>query len=131
MNTQKLKRQKNIRYKVIKQRSRYSCSINGNSPFAIKYVKGKEIYALPYTLGIMTFETLSNAQAWLASSYYYIETLKIIKVIPIGRGRRVQEIVSPSRLKEFYGNDPSLIDEFNKYSAPHGTICYPGVYVMS
>lgn len=144
----KLKRLKCTRYKVVKK-NRVSCVINGNSPYSLKYLPGTEVYARPETLGIMTFETKESAYKWKCKMFAP-SGLKVIEVIPMGRGKFPQWIAPPRSLKKFYDaaerhgsvRNFALSEErrlsyytftptFRFASAPDKTLCYPAVYVVN
>ena len=78
-----LKRQKTIRYKVVKASSRYSCMVHGASKYALKYDPETEVRALSNTLGVMCFDTYGSAKFLIHQHYYYSNNCMIIKVIPM------------------------------------------------
>lgn len=121
-----LKRIKTTRFKVVKAASRYSCMVHGSTKYALKYDPETAVYALPETLGVMCFDTYKNAYKLIRQHWYYGENCMIIKVIPMGRGRRPKSIGSPTRLKEYYEED----HWYRSLIPPDGTICYPAVYVV-
>lgn len=112
-----------IRYKVVDQ-DRKSCFANGE--FRLFYAKDTTVLAVGNTYGVMTFDSLTNAQIFVSK---YSPWLQIIKVKPIGRGKRRKYI---SGDQSNYG-----IDNFYKrrvkvfgMPSPKGTICYPAVKVL-
>lgn len=132
MLAHKLKRQKTPRYKVVKSRSRYSCIVSGCSIYGIRYEIGKEVYALPDTMGIMCFKTRELALKWINGHYTLALNNIIIEVIPMGRGHIPQSIASPNNLKMYYEDRPRYIRSGKSWlDPPKGTICYPAVYVVN
>ncbi len=132
MLAQPLKRQKVSRWKVVKSNTRYSCMVHGSSPYAIRYEAGKEVYALPETLGIMCFKSQRLAEMWMCSHYSIDYNNILIEVIPMGRGRIPSGIASPFKLKLYYEDRPQYIrGNHNILTPPKGTICYPAVYVVN
>ena len=123
----KLKRQKTIRYKVVKASSRYSCMVHGATKYALKYEPETEVHARPETLGVMCFDTYKNAYRLIHQHHYYRDNCIIIKVIPMGRGKIPILLGSPKRLNEFYTLG---CENLNHLIPPKGTICYPAVYVL-
>ena len=133
-----MKRQKKVRYKVVKRRTRMSAIINGNSSYARCYIKGQEVFATPGTLGIFVFTSKATAWQWAEcwvrwrDGFLWRERdLIAIPVLPIGKGSNIahasSEIDSDS-LKSFYDAD----DEWDKIYAevPDNTMAFPGVYVL-
>jgi hypothetical protein len=123
-----------VKYKVVKRRTRVSAMINGNSKYARRYFDGNDVYAHGNTIGILVFETLSAADQWAAAwetpSYtHYGKELIILKVLPIGRGKRVEFLapeIDTETLDRFYsGNEDLRLGE-----APDRTMAYPGVHVL-
>lgn len=123
---QKLKKQKKIRFKVVKASSRYSCMVHGASKYALKYDPETEVHARPETLGVMCFDTYKSAKRLIHTHYYYRENCMIVKVIPMGRGSSPLTMGSPSQLVRYYEHD----DWYRSLIPPDGTICYPAVYVV-
>jgi len=124
----KLKKQKQIKYKVVKANSRYSCMVHGSSLYGLKYDIDTEVHARPETLGVMCFRTYTDAYRLIHQHYYYRDHCIVIKVIPMGRGKIPHVLGSPQRLKDFYSGV-----EWNprRLIPPDGTICYPAVYVIN
>jgi hypothetical protein len=121
----KLKRQKKIRFKVVKHRTRYSCVVHGSSKYGLKYDPKTEVHALPETLGVICFTTYKKAYNFIRQHWYYGENCMIIKVIPMGKGSTPQDMGPPSRLHDFYTHGA-----VSHMTPPDGTICYPAVYVV-
>jgi len=130
MNQKKLKMWKTPRYKIVKRKTRYSCIIPGSSKYGIKYLPGKVVYALPGTLGIMTFKIKTAAQNWRYSHYTIENNTLIIKVLPMGRGIVEPAIAFPDDIKMFYEDIKGYSNLHNRILPPKGTICYPAVYVV-
>lgn len=126
MKTIKLKRQKTVRYKVVKKRTRYSCSLNGNSSYALQYEKKTEVHARPETIGVMCFKTYIDAEDFVQGHWWWRENCKIIAVIPMGKGHYEETVGPPRRLKEYYIGALTCYE----LTPPDGTICYPAVYVV-
>ena len=127
-----------IRYKVVKRKTRMSAVINGNSIYAIQYLKGSKVFARPETLGIMTFKSRYDAVNWKDGIEYHEYNnhwdgddvhLKVIAVETIGRGKVPKSIsssVRSDRLKSFYKNPHYRINT----NPVDRTVCYPGVRVL-
>lgn len=126
MKTTKLKRHKTVRYKVVKRKSRRSCSINGNSKYSLKYEKGIEVHARPETMGVMCFKKLEEAEYFTRRHPWLNENFMTLKVIPMGKGKTVDDISVPRKLNDYYNQ----LGYCHVMQAPRGTICYPAVYVM-
>lgn len=122
-----------IKYKVVKRRSRMSAMINGNSKYARRYLDGEAVYAHGETFGIFVFETLGEAESWAAAwfqGYDECKDLIVLKVIPIGRGKKLSFIadgVDTETLDNFYGEPEE--DRVYTYP-PNRTMAYPGVHVL-
>ena len=122
------------KYKVVKRKSRMSCMINGNSKYARQYLDGEKVYAHGNSLGVMVFETLDSADnfASIWNDYNNLRSAKdlvILKVIPIGRGKRVVWIargIDTMTLDNFYSTKHTCF----RSQAPDRTMAYPGVEVI-
>lgn len=132
------------RYKVIKRKTRTSALINGNCNYALVYNKGEVVKAREDSLGIFTFKSKLSAESWIFSLAAYKDTAetfqytdeieryayslwKIIKVIPIGKGKEIHLVandVDAETLHAFY----ELKEQVN--FPPPSTICYKAVYVV-
>jgi len=114
------------KYKVIKKISRKSAFINGNSKYAIDYIKNENVCAPLGSLGVLVFNT-KKAAKYFRNNWKDKKDLIVIKVIPTGRGKRIH-YVSPARnskgLDNFYKNNSLL------QPAPGDTMGYPGVFVV-
>jgi len=120
------------KYKVVKRKSRMSAMINGNSKYARRYLDGEKVYAHGNSLGILLFETLEAADDW-ASYWHRVKEAKvdfiILKVIPIGRGKRIEWVssgIDTEDLDYFYSNKETTF----RIMAPRRTMAYPGVEVI-
>ena len=112
-----------IRYKIL---SRYRYSFFAEGDYSLHYPKDETVKALPGTLGIMVFDTFANAVAFRGTVY---KECPIVKVKPIGRGKKQPEIcafISQDRINDFY----QLKFDFTVEPSPIGTICYPAVEVL-
>ena len=106
-------------------------SVFAGGSYCREYQKDKIVEAEPGSYGIMLFETWNDASLFRPDSW---RMRRIIKVQPIGRGKRVKFVSSAQsedNLYEFYktnhrDHDWSLI----ALAAPPGTICYPKVKVL-
>lgn len=122
-----------IRYKVVKKKSRISAVVNGNSIYALKYIKDTEVFAKPETLGVMTFTTRTAAEdfAWSFEGIWS-DTVKmiVIRVQSIGKGSAPHYISREVRsygLECFYSGEEYF---WSESSPPDNTMCYPGVKVL-
>jgi hypothetical protein len=121
------------KYKVVKRKTRMSAMINGNSKYARRYLDGEKVYAHENSLGILLFETLEAADRWVSYWNEMEESqvdLIILKVIPIGRGKRIEWVssrIDTEALDYFYSNKEttSLVQQ-----VPRRTMAYPGVGVI-
>jgi hypothetical protein len=136
-----MKANKTIRWKVIDKHHRESIFIDNERypKLSLRYFKNKITKALPFTLGIMCFDTKKNAKQFIDK--HYISERKyasIIKVKTFGKGQRPKEIVVCTRGKTdiIFPEEPLLRWSKNrerKFSdisidkPPKGTICYPAV----
>jgi hypothetical protein len=120
-----LKRQKKIRFKVIKTSSRYSSVVHGSSKYGLKYEPDTEVHALSETIGVMCFKTYKLAKRFINQHWYYGNNCMIVKVIPMGKGSVPKDMGPPSQLHDFYTHG-----DVSHVYPPDGTICYPGVYVV-
>lgn len=124
-----------VKYKVVKRRSRMSAMVNGNSKYAVKYIDGARSYADENTLGIFVFETLSAAEDWAwvwndrTSAYDQHKDLIIIKVHPIGKGKRVR-FVAPDPITETLDIFYRDYENTHMTECPNRTMGYPGVHVI-
>ena len=110
-----------IRWKVLTH-GRHSSYAEGK--FRLEYFKGKVVKAEPETLGIMVFDTFKNANLFIHNNTL---AYKIIKVRPIGRGKKEPTIcscISEGAINYFYTS------KYRGCSPPPGTICYPAVEVL-
>ncbi len=127
-----------VRYKVVKK-SRYSAIVNGNSKYALRYLPGLEIHALPNTLGIFLFKHKYQADNWCdvlnykTFSYYpYGDNCTVIEVLPLERGRAVNCIpavwTDTDALDTYYENEK----DFSRFGyTPDGTYTHMSVRVLN
>ena len=117
-----------IRYKI----TRYDRSMYAEGIYCKMYEKETIVNAVPGTFGIMTFDTFLNASEFLGE-----KKGKIIKVRPIGRGKRIKFISAgqyEGAIRRFY-EDQFYKNSFPQFSSnlspvPKGTICYQSVEVL-
>jgi len=117
---------KQYKYKVIREETRMSALINSDSKYALKYIKGEDTYAMKETLGVMVFDTIANAKAFVDDRSR--NDLMVVKVLPKGRGKklgRVSPIISSEVLDRYYSKY-----RCHTCMCPQGTIVYPGVHVV-
>ena len=104
-------------------------SVFAGGSYCREYSKDKIVEAEPGSYGIMLFETWNDAQLFMGD-----RTRRIIKVQPIGRGKRVKFVSqsqSEDNLQEFYKTKHGTSQRNAiSFAAPHGTICYPKVKVL-
>ena len=135
-----MKRQKKIRFKVVKRRTRMSAIINGNSSYARRYIAGQEVYAPEGTLGIFVFKNKTDAWQWADcwiryknGHWWYEKDLIVIPVLPIGRGKEILYAslhVDSDRLADFYRTPDSERPNLMFAEVPDKTMAFPGVYVL-
>ena len=119
-----------VRYKVVTN-ERYSITISKGKKYRKHYLKGKTVEATKGTLGIFVFDNLDDAD-----DFRYIMDGMIIKVKPIGNGKRVKRICgvgdkkATQELNAFYRGFTQLWGWGLFDLAPKGTICYPAVKVL-
>lgn len=123
-----------IRYKVVSKSYR-SAILPYQSPFSLKYEIGTKVMASKETIGVMCFKTLNDAIDF-ATGFY---NARILRVKPIGKGKSPKQIANLNfyrgktyAIKSFYER---IVKGFGNYygtgTVPDGTICYPGVKVLS
>jgi hypothetical protein len=111
-----------------------SAMINGNSKYSKQYLDGNTVYANENTVGILVFETLEAAYNWAAiwndgDCYDDPKDLVVLKVFPIGRGRKNPPLASgitTEDLDKFYSKGPG----WPRGESPDRTMAYPCVEVM-
>lgn len=122
------------KYKVVKRRSRMSAMVNGNSKYARQYLADTTVHAHGETVGIMVFHTFHQAKSWIEPwNMSSDKDLAIIKVMPIGRGKRVSWLsggVATEDIEQFYTEASQMGHNSPWILPPAGTMAYPGVYVM-
>jgi len=127
---------RHIRWKVVKNNTNKSALIDSRSPFCLTYTPGENVFAKEDTLGVMVFKTKANAEIWMGCiSMQKYKQVKLIKVIPIGKGKTPEKISSKIKthsLRSFY-NDLDKYGMGNTWSTNEplsDSICYPGVHVL-
>ncbi len=131
-----------IRYKVVKKVSiepfvGYSCYATGE--YQLTYKENTIVTAEEGTLGIAVFERRYQAYNFMQREFSF-NSCKIIRVIPIGRGKRycfVCDAQDTSNLDYFYrrlkGDLSVLLGDFRSIRAiksPPGSIFYQQVKVL-
>ena len=133
-----------IRYKVVRLYVdvAYSCYAGGN--YQLAYKKDTIVTAEGGTMGLAVFETRYHAQSFLRDEFSFDSPYKIIRVNPIGRGKRyhfacnAQDTVSLDKFYHEYANNlslflkisPSLESYIHILTMPTGTIFYQQVRVL-
>lgn len=130
-----------IRYKVVMTEDR--SSVFARDRFTLTYEKGKVVEAEKGTLGIMVFDTLSNAKAFQSWCSRNSSLTTILRVRPMGKGKKpvsISECVKADSFISFYsiakkqGGFPligQILRDFHyTISPPMGTICYKAVEVL-
>lgn len=121
------------RYKVV-TKDRRSATISKSSPYCIKYKKGEVVNKIDGTVGIFTFENADDATEFINLCDILKGDTRIIRVIPIGKCKKVKEIChNPVKrnLDNFYrsGNN-NYTGYIFSYDPPDGTRCYNSVLVV-
>ena len=130
-----------IRYKVVRLDfgNRHSCYATGK--YRLAYRKNTIVTAKKGTLGIAVFERRYQAENFLHNEFSSDRGCEIIRVIPIGRGKRyrfVCESQDAMNLNIFYHRYRSNLNVFlrkippqlHSMSSPIGTIFYQQVKVL-
>lgn len=89
---------------------------------------GTVVTAESGTLGLMVFPTKKNAKAFIKKTGVLKGPAKILKVLPIGKGKKITEICptqNEADLNSFY-----KVLNYCTISAPPGTMGYPAVKVL-
>lgn len=127
-----------VLYKVVKRKTRYSSIISGHSPFAIKYEKGKEVKALPETMGIMAFETEADAYSFTVRAHWSSsDNYKIVRLKPTSRVIKKKVICSlnsalgeTEKLNEYYYKTPKNLKSRFHVDAIPGTVTCQSAIVL-
>jgi len=113
-----------IAYKVVQPGSRASCVALGK--YRKIYSPGSRVIAREGTLGIFCFETIQQAENWIASG---LNKWVIIPVKGLGEGIKPSFIV-----RHDYIEDDLRIEEYSDWlrntDIPKGTICFKSVEVL-
>ena len=116
-----------IRYKIVRS-NRRSYIVSEQSKHSLVYTKGTIVKENKKGLGIMCFETREQASKFITCG----ESYKIIKVRPIGRGRKVKKVAYVFKNVML---EKCILGFFNKSipprTSPFGTICYDSVEVLN
>ena len=92
-----------------------------NKKYKLVYEKNKIIKARKDTFGVFCFKTKEYASRFIG---IYNWDVLLLKVEPIGKGKKPNRIGLYNHLKNFYKKPTGGIDP------PLGTICYPSVKVL-
>jgi len=129
----KLKRLKKYKFKVVIVSSRASAMIRNHNTKYCRYYKPKTtVYADNSTYGIFVFKTRKEAIDWKSNVMKYSEISKVIRVLPIGRGKTpivISRSLSSDGIDEHYKENTQTKTFYDIYP-PKGTITYPAVYVV-
>lgn len=126
------------KFKVVKVKSRISAMINGNSSFALRYLRGTDVWAREDTIGIMVFKTITDADhfawSWSKDNWWSgaCKELRILRVLPYGKGlypSLISAHVDAEYLRNYYHYEQDR-DYVDVNSPPDGTMCYKGVHVV-
>uniref|UniRef100_A0A6M3JRX3 Uncharacterized protein n=1 Tax=viral metagenome TaxID=1070528 RepID=A0A6M3JRX3_9ZZZZ len=116
-----------IRWKTVRE-DRTSCY----SPlgYARKYLVGKTVKAKKGTLGLMCFETHTDA-----AIFAFVHNLKVIKVRTKSRGKRPKHIAPGGFTLRYKANFDAFYRaprrSMELRHPPSGTICYQSVEVLT
>ncbi len=93
--------------------------------YNLRYIQGGITTAREDTLGVFCFKTKKQAKNFLKTVTAYEK--RILRVLPIGRGKTPKYICGYGGLLYFYSKKSCVSD---MSSPPKGTICYPAVEVL-
>lgn len=120
------------KYKVVTKNYK-SAMIHPRSPYCIDYRVGETVFARADTLGIMVFNTLRAADEWM-EGWWDIGPV-ILRVVPVDRGMKppcICKEVTTKEIAKFYRQMKNLYIPSDDWNKPvKGTMCYPGVHVIS
>lgn len=128
-----------VLFKVVKRKTRYSAIIPGYSPFAIKYKKGKEVHAIPGTMGIMAFENYEEAYNFATRYLYsYLDSnFKIVRIKPTSKITRKKVVCNlntglseTEKLNEYYYKTPKNLKARYHADAINGTVTCQSAIVL-
>lgn len=120
-----------VMFKVV-GRDRKSCYAGGYQAvgrYCKIYSRGTKVTAEPGTLGLMTFPTRQDSEAFIKRTGVLRGPAKILRVLPVGRGKKIRTISggqSKVELDYFYKTSRYLTS-----SAPPNTMGYPAVEVLN
>ena len=139
-----------IRFKVVTLDRKSSTYDRGDYDFVLDYPKDTTVTAPKWSIGIMVFDTKTQAKEYISLFNDYIaKDLRIIKVQTIGRGRRPLKILNLNLINnhnifdtlrgqsEFYkdimfSGEVTTNCTYNTFwPVPDGTMCYLSVKVLS
>jgi len=119
-----------VKFKVVDFYKSKRCSLYARGNYRLIYSEGTIVRARKGTLGVAVFETRKQAVDCHDSNFH-----KIIRVVPIGRGRTVDTIsrdLNPSSFNDFYVCMKKGYYTFDveTMKPPSGTVFYPAVKVL-
>ena len=123
-----------VAYKVVRKVSRESVLAEGK--YRLIYKKGTVVHTIPGTLGIMVFDYLSLARAFIKHVLGPpLSNFAVVRVKPIGKGTMPLSVsvgVLEEQLSKFYAIHPAPCNPFIPYNTtpPLGTTCYEAVEVL-
>ena len=119
--------EQNIACKVIKRKTRKSCSAEG--AYAIRYPLHITVSAIPGTLGIFCFEEKSQAEFFIRG--IDPDELMVVTVEAFGRTVVPDKIAGSHAIFHYYSHLLGETDiEPYPYTPPKGTICYEKVRAL-
>ena len=127
---------KRYKYKVVKAGNNTSFVVGDGNMFALEYIEGEITEGVKGSIGVMVFNKLSQAEHFIQKQRHHIyrSTAKILRVIPIGRGKTVNKVslyVDEKGLSDYYRYYYKLNpNHTSAWEAPDGTMCYPAVFVV-
>ena len=143
-----------IRYKVVYKKGRFSTNVglymeehdgeridrrsHINRFIASIYTKGTVVKAYPGSVGIFTFKTRKDAEEFIYREATIDEDFIILRVKPIGRGKKPDKILAwaisilgnYNFLEGYFNGEFSLLESEDLMEPYKGTICYPAVEVL-
>ncbi len=121
-----------VRFKVVRVVRGRRISAFANGRYELEYSKGGRVRGKEGSFGIAVFGRRRDAESFCRS--VNLKILKIIRVLPIGRGKIVKYISrfqSDNMLDVFYGREKDAkLDHNSSFISPYGTIFYPEVEVL-
>lgn len=121
-------------YKVI-TKDRYSCIMPKESPYCLRYVKGRIVEGIKGTYGVMCFETKENTKTFIDLQHFVRRgKMMVIKVSLIGEisyPEVVAKWLYKSDIETFYKKMQIDYPSWNMIRPPMGTICCDKVKVLT